>query len=222
MTNEFILSHIDHTLLTPIAHWDDIKRTCEEAIKYKTASICIPPCWVSRIRSTFKDLNICTVIGFPFGYQDTKTKIYEIKQALKDGADEFDLVINLSQVTSKQFNQVFTELKEARQVVGNKILKVIIEAYYFIEIEKVKLCEIVTLAGADYIKTSTGYAGGGATIKDIMLFKEHIGPNVKIKAAGGLKDRGDMIYFLEFGCSRLGTSSGVKILTGNGGNENGY
>jgi len=210
-----IYALVDHTLLSPTATWDDIQIICDEAIKYKTASICIPPSYVQRVSQKYgAAINICTVIGFPLGYSVTSSKIAEINNASENGASEFDVVINISDAKNKNFDKITEELTTLKSAVGNKILKVIIECCYLTTDEKIALCKCVTQSGADFIKTSTGFGTGGATIEDIRLFKQHIGPNVKIKAAGGMKNREDFIAFINEGCSRLGTSSAVKVLTG--------
>jgi deoxyribose-phosphate aldolase len=220
MNDTDILSHVDHTLLTATANWTDIEQLCKEAIEYNTASVCIPPCYVSRIKKAFPNLNICTVIGFPLGYDKVAVKAAAAQAAVSDGADELDMVINLTDVKNGEFDSINTEIKTLKAIAGQRILKVIIETCYLTEPEKITLCEIVTDAGADYIKTSTGFGTAGATLEDITLFKEHIGPDVKIKAAGGIRAREDMVAYLRAGCSRLGTSSAVKILTG--GKAQGY
>ena len=213
MEDNFILSHVDHTLLAPTAAWSEIEKLCNEAIKYKTASVCIPPCYVKLVRDTFPDLVICTVIGFPLGYDVLATKAIATQAAIESGADEIDMVINLSDVKNNNFAAIKAEINVLKQVVGDRILKVIIETCYLTESEKINLCKAVTDAGADYIKTSTGFGTAGATLEDIRLFKANIGSDVKMKAAGGIRTREDMVLFIEAGCSRLGTSSAVKILT---------
>ncbi|NFO15487.1 deoxyribose-phosphate aldolase [Clostridium botulinum] len=215
MNNAEILKHVDHTLLKPVATWDDIKKICDESIEYNTASICTPACYISRIHETYGDkVNICTVVGFPLGYSSTEGKIAETKQALADGANEIDMVINISDVKNKAYDKVTEEIRALKEVVGNKILKVIIETCYLTEEEKIAMCKAVTEAGADYIKTSTGFGTGGATLEDIKLFKKHIGPNVKIKAAGGVSTVEDLNMFINEGCDRLGTSRAVGLLKG--------
>jgi deoxyribose-phosphate aldolase len=213
MTNEKILSKIDHTLLKTTASWEEIKTLCEEAINYKTASVCVPPCYVKPIRGEFGALNICTVIGFPLGYSITAAKVLEAERAILDGAGEIDMVINVSDIKNENFSSVLNEIKLVKKACAEKILKVIIETCYLTENEKIRLCEIVTEAGADFIKTSTGFGTGGATLDDVELFKKHIGANVKIKAAGGVKTREDLEVFINAGASRIGTSSAVKLLT---------
>jgi deoxyribose-phosphate aldolase len=220
MNDAYIFNHVDHTLLAASASWADIDTLCSEATKYKTASVCIPPNYIKRIRENYPGLNICTVIGFPLGYDAISVKAVAVQTALEDTADELDMVINISDIKNDRFDAVKTEIGVLKQIAGKKILKVIIETCYLTEEEKIKLCGIVTEAGADYIKTSTGFGTAGATLEDIALFKAHIGSDVKIKAAGGIRKREDMVAFLEAGCSRLGTSSAVKILTG--GKAEGY
>ena len=218
MDRNEIYGYIDHTQLKAFAVWEDIRKLCDEAIQYKTASVCIPPCYVKRIRDTYKDaVTICTVIGFPLGYSVTEAKVAEAKEALKDGADEIDMVINISDVKNGLFTKVQEEIMAVKAVAGSRICKVIIETCYLTEEEKIKMCKIVTDAGADYIKTSTGFGTGGATIEDIRLFKKHIGKNVKMKAAGGVKTAEDLELFIKEGCSRIGTSSAVSLLKGKDG-----
>lgn len=215
MTNSEILSHVDHTLLKPVATWEDIQKICDESIEYNTASICIPACYISRIHEKYGDkVNICTVVGFPLGYSETSAKIEETRKALEDGANEIDMVINITDVKNGLYDKVTEEIAALKKVVGDKILKVIIETCYLTEEEKIEMCKSVTKAGADYIKTSTGFGTGGATIEDVRLFKEHIGPNVKIKAAGGVRSVEDLEMFLNEGCDRIGTSSAVSLIKG--------
>lgn len=217
MTNQEILSHIDHTLLKADAPWQDIKKLCDEAIAYKTASVCIPPSYIKRVHETFgKELTICTVIGFPLGYGVTAVKVLEAEEALSAGASEIDMVINIGDVKNRDFDKVHGEIARLKQTAGSKILKVIVETCCLTKAEKIQLCEIVSLSTADYIKTSTGFGTGGAALEDILLFKEHLGSQVKIKAAGGIKTREDLEAFLNAGCDRIGTSSAVALLTGGG------
>jgi len=207
-----ILSHVDHTLLKPIASWEDIKLICEEAMDYKTASICIPSCYVKRIKETYGDkINICTVVGFPLGYANTDAKLAETEQALEDGANEIDMVINICDVKNGDYAKVTAEIAALKNICGNKILKVIIETCFLTKEEKIAMCKAVTDAGADFIKTSTGFGSAGATLEDVLLFKENIGPNVKIKAAGGIRTQADMEAYLEAGCERIGCSSAVAL-----------
>ncbi|MCL2834747.1 MAG: deoxyribose-phosphate aldolase [Treponema sp.] len=216
MTNEEILSHVDHTLLKATASWSEIQKIAEEGIKYKTASICIPPWYVEPVCEQYRGLNVCTVIGFPLGYSTGLAKITEAKIALGSGASELDMVINIGAVKSGNFEAVLEEVKALREVARDRILKVIVETCYLTMEEKIRLCKIVTESGADYIKTSTGFGSAGATLDDVLLFRMNIGPNVKIKAAGGIKTREDMAAYLGAGCDRLGTSSALAILAGQG------
>lgn len=209
-----ILGHVDHTLLNPVATWEDIQKICNDAIEYKTASVCIPACYISRINEKYPELNICTVVGFPLGYSCTEAKVAETKKALEDGANEIDMVINITDVKNKLFDKVTQEIKALKEVCGDKVLKVIIETCYLTEEEKIAMCKCVTDAKADYIKTSTGFGTAGATIEDIKLFKQHIGENVKIKAAGGVKTVEDLEMFINEGCERIGTSSAINLIKG--------
>ncbi len=213
MTNEEMLSHVDHTLLKPFAKWEDIKTLCEEAIRFKCASVCIPPCYIARVHKAFPDLNICTVVGFPLGYSVTESKIAETKKAIEDGANEIDMVVNISDVKNGRYDAVEEEIYKLKEACGDKILKVIIETCYLTEDEKIAMCKAVTNAGADYIKTSTGFGTGGATFEDIELFKKHIGPDVKIKAAGGVSTLEDLEKFIGLGCDRVGTSRAVGLIS---------
>ncbi|HJB90454.1 MAG TPA: deoxyribose-phosphate aldolase [Candidatus Eisenbergiella merdigallinarum] len=219
MENQEILSHIDHTQLKAYATWEDIDRLCRQAVEYRTASVCIPPCYIRRVRDSYPDLKICTVVGFPLGYSVTAAKAAEIKEALKDGADEIDMVVNISDVKNHRYDRVEEEIRALKDACGGHILKVIVEACYLTREEKIAMCRAVTAAGADYIKTSTGFGTGGATAEDVKLFSEHIGPGVSIKAAGGVKTREDLETFLALGCERIGTSSAVSILAGEGAKE---
>lgn len=215
MTNSELYAHVDHTQLKAFATWEDIKKLCDEAVQYETASVCVPPCYIKRIHDTYKDaINICTVIGFPLGYSVTAAKVVEAEEALKDGASEIDMVININDAKNGDFDKILKEIKEIRKAVGDKILKVIIETCYLTDDEKRTLCTVVTEAGADYIKTSTGFGTGGATFDDIKLFAQNIGSEVKIKAAGGIRTREDMEEFMRLGADRLGTSSAISILEG--------
>lgn len=215
MDKKEILKHIDHTLLKAVATWEDIKVLCDEAIKYETASVCVPACYISRIHETYGDkINICTVVGFPLGYSVTEAKVLETRKAIEDGANEIDMVINISDVKNGDLEKVTKEIAALKEACGDKILKVIIETCYLTEEEKIAMCKSVTEAGADYIKTSTGFGTAGATIEDIRLFKKHIGPNVKMKAAGGVKTVADLEMFINEGCDRIGTSSAVNMLKG--------
>ena len=213
MTDREILRHIDHTQLKPFATWSDIEKLCDEAIKYRTASVCIPPVYVKRVHDAYGEkVNICTVVGFPLGYSVTAAKVAEVEQALADGCNEIDMVVNISDVKNGDYVKVEDEIRTLKEVCGEHILKVIIETCFLSDEEKIAMCKAVTNAGADYIKTSTGFGTGGATIEDIELFKRYIGPNVRIKAAGGVKTKKDLILFLEEGCDRIGTSSAVSMM----------
>lgn len=213
MNTSEILSHVDHTLLKAFATWEDIQKLCEEAMEYHTASVCVPPSYIKRIHDTYGEkINICTVVGFPLGYSTTKAKVAETVQAIEDGASEVDMVINIADVKNGDFDKVTEEIRSLKQAAGDKILKVIIETCYLTEEEKIAMCKAVTEAGADYIKTSTGFGTGGATMEDILLFKKFIGPHVKMKAAGGVKSVEDMEAFLEAGCDRIGTSSAISLI----------
>lgn len=214
MNNSEIFPHIDHTLLKATATSEQIARLCEEALRYKTASVCIPASYVKFARDNFPELNICTVIGFPLGYSTTAVKCAEARGAIADGADEIDMVINLGWVKDGKFLEVQREIADIKAACGGKVLKVIIETCCLTEQEKIELCKCVTEGKADFIKTSTGFGSAGANIEDIRLFKEHIGKDVKIKAAGGVKTKEDLEMFLNEGCERIGTSSAVKLLAG--------
>lgn len=215
MEKEKIYSRVDHTQLKPYATWEDIQKLCDEAIQYGTASVCIPPCYIKRVNQKYGDkINICTVVGFPLGYSVTAAKVAEVQQALEDGAKEIDMVVNIADVKNGDFGKVEQEIIALKRECQNKILKVIIETCYLTEKEKIALCDAVTNAGADYIKTSTGFGTAGATQEDVKLFKEHIGQAVRIKAAGGVRTREDMEEFIELGCDRIGTSSAISILEG--------
>lgn len=213
MTNQEILKHVDHTLLKPEATWEDIKTICDEAVEAGTASICINPAFVGRAAKYLDGkISVCTVIGFPLGATSTKAKVEELKVALADGAEEFDMVINIGELKAKNYSYVENEIKALKAEIPDKVLKVIIETCLLTEEEKIKMCEIVVEAGADYIKTSTGFSTGGATFEDIKLFADNVKDKCKIKAAGGIKTREDMLKFLSLGADRLGTSSALKIL----------
>lgn len=208
-----ILSLCDHTLLNVDATWEEIKGICDDGIKYGTASVCIPPCFVKRAKEYVDNrLTICTVIGFPNGYNETEVKVFETKKAVADGADEIDMVINVGMLKEKRYGDVLDEIREIKKACYGRILKVIIEACLLTEEEKIKMCEIVTNSGADYIKTSTGFSTGGATFEDVKLLKEKIGKGIYVKAAGGIKDLADAQRFIELGASRLGTSKVVKAV----------
>lgn len=214
MNTADIFSHVDHTLLKPTATTQQILTLCEEAIAHRTASVCIPPRFINIVKDTFgNQLTICTVIGFPLGYQTTAVKVAETKDAVAAGADEIDMVIALGDVKEGRFDDVTAEIASVKEACGGKLLKVIIETCYLTQEEKIALCRCVSNAGADFIKTSTGFGTDGARKEDIILFKEHIADGVKIKAAGGIRSKDDMIAYLELGCDRIGTSGAVTALT---------
>lgn len=215
MTNEkknAILRRIDHTLLKPCATMEQVDRLCAEALAYHTASVCVMPSVISYIRKKYPNLNICTVIGFPLGYQTTEAKCAEAKDALAKGASELDMVINRIDVKNGDFDKVTAEIAAIKDICGNRILKVIVEACELTEKEKIALCRCVTEGGADYIKTSTGFGESGATPEDVALFRKHIGGDVKIKAAGGIRNLEALEGFFDAGCERIGASCGVEVL----------
>jgi len=208
-----ILSKCDHTLLSQTATWEDIKAICDDGMKYSTASVCIPPCYVKQAKEYVGNrLAICTVIGFPNGYNTTEVKNFETADAIKNGADEIDMVINIGRLKAGEYDYVENEIRTLKATCQDKILKVIIETCLLTDEEKIKMCEIVTRAGADFIKTSTGFSKAGATFDDIALFAKHVGPNVRMKAAGGISSIEDAEEFIRLGAQRLGTSRIVKIV----------
>lgn len=217
-----ILGAVDHTLLSQTATWEEIKSICDDGIKYKTASVCIPPSFVKQAKEYVGDkLKICTVIGFPNGYNTTAVKCFETEEAVSLGADEIDMVINLGWLKDKKFDLVLEEIKSVKAACNGKLLKVIIETCLLSREEKIKMCEIVLSSGADYIKTSTGFSTGGATVEDIKLFKEFSSQSLKIKAAGGISSLEDADEFLKLGANRLGTSQIVKLVKESEGEGNG-
>lgn len=212
MNNQKIFSKVDHTLLTQTATWKEIKQICDDAVTFGTASVCIPPSYVKQAHEYMGDkMAVCTVIGFPNGYNTTAVKEFETKDAIANGASEIDMVINLGWMKDKRFDLIEEEIQTLKSACGNRILKVIIETCLLTEEEKIKMCQVVTRAGADYIKTSTGFSASGATFADVKLFAEHVGKEVKIKAAGGISSFDDAKEFISLGASRLGTSRIVKI-----------
>lgn len=212
MEHNLIFGKVDHTLLTQTATWEEIKEICDDAIKYKVASVCIPPSYVEQAKEYVDgQMKICTVIGFPNGYNTTSVKVYEAKDAIANGADEIDMVVNIGQIKNQKFDCILDEIKQIKAASGSKILKVIIETCLLTDEEKIKMCDIVTKAGADFIKTSTGFSTSGATFEDVALFAKHVGKDVKIKAAGGIASFDDAHKFVELGASRLGTSRIVKL-----------
>lgn len=216
MDIENILSHVDHTLLKQEATWADIKNLCDEAVKYSTASVCIPASYVKEAAQYLGGkIPVCTVIGFPNGYSTTASKVYEAEDAVKNGADEIDTVINIGWLKDKKYDDLLNEIKSIKKACGDKILKVIIETCLLSDEEKIKMCEIVSASGADFIKTSTGFSCGGATAHDIELFSVNVSKKIKIKAAGGIASLEDAELFLSLGAERLGTSRIVKIVKEN-------
>ncbi len=208
-----ILSACDHTLLSQSATWEDIREICNDGMKYNTASVCIPPSFVKRAKQYVGDrLTICTVIGFPNGYQTTATKVFETQDAIANGADEIDMVINIGELKARNFSYVLNEITEIKKACGDHILKVIIETCLLSENEKLDMCRLVSLSGADYIKTSTGFSKAGATREDVKLMRERVDANVKVKAAGGIASIEDAEDFMALGADRLGTSRIVKIV----------
>ena len=213
MTINDILSKCDHTILSQTAMWEDVKVICDDGMKYNTASVCIPPCYVKQAKEYVGErLKICTVIGFPNGYNTTSVKCFETAEAIKNGADEIDMVINIGQLRAKNYDYVLEDIKAVKKACGDTLLKVIIETCLLTEEEKVMMCKIVTDSGAEYIKTSTGFSTAGATKEDVALFTKHVGKDVKIKAAGGISSIADAEDFINLGASRLGTSRIVKIV----------
>ena len=222
MNQKDVLAIVDHTLLLQTATWEEIKAICDDGIKYETASVCIPTCYVKQAKEYMGDAcKVCTVIGFPNGNYTTATKVFETKDALANGADEIDMVINVGMLKAGEYDYVLNEIKAIKEACGEHILKVIIETCLLTDEEKIKMCEIVTESGADFIKTSTGFSTAGATFADVELFAKHVGPDVKIKAAGGISSMEDAEKFVELGASRLGTSRIVKIVK-NQASDGGY
>ena len=213
MDTREILSKVDHTLLAADCTWGQIKELCQDAIRYETASVCIPPSYVRRAKEyAGASMKICTVVGFPNGYATTAAKVFETEDAVKNGADEIDMVINVGALKEGNITFVGDEIRAVKNACGGRILKVIIETCLLTDGEKITMCGLVTDAGADFIKTSTGFSTGGATFGDVRLIKAHIGPQVKIKASGGIGSLEDAAEFIRLGCSRLGTSRLVRIL----------
>lgn len=208
-----ILAHVDHTLLAPTANWDEMRRLAEEAIRYRTASVCVPPAYVARLRGNFgAALRICTVIGFPLGYETTAAKCAAVRDAIQNGADEIDAVINRADMKNGDFAAVRREISALKEMAGKRVLKIIVEACDLTTEEKIAACHAVTEGGADFIKTSTGFGASGATHEDVDLFRAHIGENVRIKAAGGIRAVEDMEAYLAQGCDRIGASAAVRLL----------
>ena len=215
MNTEEMLKHVDHTLLLQGSTWAEIRQICDDAMKYHTASVCIPASYVKQAKEYVGDrMKICTVIGFPNGYSTTAVKVFEAKDAIANGASEIDMVINIGWLKDKRYEDLLNEIRALTAACGKLILKVIIETCLLTDAEKIRMCEIVTESGADYIKTSTGFSTAGATFDDVKLFAEHVGKNVKIKAAGGISSLEDAEKFMELGADRLGTSRIVKLIKG--------
>jgi deoxyribose-phosphate aldolase len=212
MDKNLIFEKVDHTLLGQTVTWTEIKEICDDAVTYGVASVCIPPSYVKQVKEYVKgNMAVCTVIGFPNGYNSTAVKVFETKDAIANGADEIDMVINLGMLKDQRYDELLEEIKQIKAACGNHILKVIIETCLLTDEEKIKMCEIVTNAGADFIKTSTGFSKAGATFEDVALFAKHVGKEVRIKAAGGISSFDDAEKFIELGASRLGTSRIVKL-----------
>ena len=210
-----ILKHCDHTLLKQESTWAQIREICDDGLKYRCASVCIPASYVRQAAEYVgNDLKICTVIGFPNGYSTTAVKVFETEDAIRNGADEIDMVINIGWVKDQKWDALLEEIKAVKESCQGRILKVIVETCLLTEAEKIKMCELVTASGAEYIKTSTGFSTGGATREDVALFAKHVGPGVKIKAAGGIASLKDAEDFLALGADRLGTSRIVKLAKG--------
>lgn len=213
MDRKKILSAVDHTLLLQQSTWEEIKALCDDAMKYQTASVCIPPSFVKRAKEYVGErMAVCTVIGFPNGYNTLEVKVFETRDAIAKGADEIDMVINIGDLKAQDYQKILDEIKDVKAACGGRILKVIIETCLLTEEEKIKMCQLVTESGADYIKTSTGFSTSGATFEDISLFAKYIGGNVKMKAAGGISSMEDAERFMELGAGRLGTSRIVKLI----------
>ena len=213
MERNEIYRRVDHTLLAQTATWEEIRRICDDALEYGTASVCIPPSYVGRAKEYLGDrMAVCTVIGFPNGYNTTAVKVFETEDAVANGADEIDMVINIGWLKDREYDRILDEIRRVKAACAGRILKVIIETCLLSEEEKIRMCGIVTEAGADFIKTSTGFSTAGATFDDIRLFAEHVGEGVRMKAAGGIKSFGDAEEFIRLGADRLGTSRIVKLV----------
>lgn len=209
-----VFSHVDHTLLKPTATWEQVRVICEEGLRYGMASVCIPPCFVEQAKTSFPQLNVCTVIGFPLGYNPMEVKVAEARQAIAQGAGEIDMVVNLGDVKAGLFEKVTREIRALKDEAGDKVLKVIIETCYLTQDEKIALSRCVTQGGADFIKTSTGFGTGGATLEDIELLKANIGPGVRVKASGGIRTAEDILAYLAAGVDRIGASGAIAAFEG--------
>lgn len=215
MDKKTVFAHVDHTLLKPTATWAQIQALCEEAIAYGMATVCVPACYVKPIADAYGDkLKVCTVVGFPLGYSTAAAKAFEAQEAVQNGAAEVDMVINIGDAKAGLFNKITGEIRQIKAAVGEKVLKVIVETCYLTDDEKAALCRCVTDAGADFIKTSTGFGTAGATLADVQLFKQHVGPGVRIKAAGGIRTAEDMEAYLAAGCARIGASAAIQAYEG--------
>ena len=213
MDKKEIMHRVDHTILTPTAGWEQVKKICDQGMEYQTASVCIPPCFVRKAEDYVGDrLKICTVIGFPNGYNTPEVKVFETEDAIRGGADEIDMVMDLALAKAGDWEGVLYEIRAVKAACHGRILKVIVEACQLTQEEKIAACRVVSMSGADFIKTSTGFGGGGATREDVALFKAHVAPHVKIKAAGGIADLNDAKDFIALGADRLGTSRIVKAV----------
>lgn len=212
MNKDEILKMVDHTLLKQVSTWEEIKEICDDAIKYNTASVCIPPSFVKQAKQYVSEkMKICTVIGFPNGYNTTQVKVFETQDAIKNGADEIDMVINIGSLKDKKYDEILSEINKIKEACNGKLLKVIIETCLLTDEEKIKMCEIVSKSNADFIKTSTGFSTSGATIEDIKIFKNNITQGKEIKAAGGISSFEDAEEFIKNGATRLGTSRLIKL-----------
>ncbi|MGI6653537.1 MAG: deoxyribose-phosphate aldolase [Christensenellales bacterium] len=215
MDKKTVFVHVDHTLLKPTATWAQIQALCEEAIAYGMATVCVPACYVKPIADAYGNkLKVCTVVGFPLGYSTTAAKAFEAREAVQNGAAEVDMVINIGDAKAGLFDKITEEIRQIKAAVGEKVLKVIVETCYLTDDEKAALCRCVTDAGADFIKTSTGFGTAGATLADVELFKQHVGPGVRIKAAGGIRTAQDMEAYLAAGCARIGASAAIQAYEG--------
>ena len=215
MDKKTVFAHVDHTLLKPTATWAQIQALCEEAIAYGMATVCVPACYVKPIADAYGNkLKVCTVVGFPLGYSTAAAKAFEAREAVQNGAAEVDMVINIGDAKAGLFDKITEEIKQIKAAVGEKVLKVIVETCYLTDDEKAALCRCVTDAGADFIKTSTGFGTAGATLADVQLFKQHVGPGVRIKAAGGIRTAQDMEAYLAAGCARIGASAAIQAYEG--------
>jgi deoxyribose-phosphate aldolase len=213
MDYNYLLPYIDHTLLKPDATIQQIETVAQQAQDLRVACLCIPASYVARVHAKFPQLNISGTVGFPLGYSTLATKCFEIEDAIKNGCREIDVVINIAEIKNANWRYIEDELKGFRDATGDYLLKVIIETFYLSEAEKIKMCELITEYHIDFIKTSTGFAPQGATFADIELFKDHIGPQVRMKAAGGINTIDDIVKFVELGCQRIGTSKAVELIT---------